>query len=378
MMGKMICRDCRSSYSLEDPRWRCACGSVLDIEFGAEIEKKSIVTRKTDLWRYREALPLRRDENIVSLGEGMTPLLEARVGGKEILIKLEQLFPTGSYKDRGAAVLISKAKELGITSVVEDSSGNAGCSIAAYSAAAGIDCHIYVPDNTSPAKTIQIEMYGARLHRIPGSREDAARAAIEAAGSIYYASHSWNPFFFQGTKTYAYEIWEQLGFAAPDNIVVPLGNGTLLIGAYLGFMDLLNLGLIDRMPRITAVQSMACAPLFLMFREGLDRVPEVEPGETLAEGIRIAAPVRGGQAVGIVRETGGEILTVSDGDIKKSLVELGKMGLYVEPTAACAVAAAAGSRLPDNGTVVVPLTGHGLKSTEKIMKIIAEKINCRP
>ncbi len=171
------------------------------------------------MWRFREALPIENDENIVSFQEGYTPLLPFQVEGRPILLKQEHLFPTGSFKDRGASVLISRAKELGVERVVEDSSGNAGAAIAAYAAQAGIACDIYVPDNTSPAKLAQIKLYGARLHKIPGSRENTAEAARDMAKDHFYASHVWNPYFFQGTKTFSFEIWEQLGGQAPDTIL---------------------------------------------------------------------------------------------------------------------------------------------------------------
>ena len=323
------------------------------------------------MWRYREALPIDRDDNVVSFGEGMTPLIPVELGPSSLLLKLDQLFPTGSYKDRGAAVLVSKAKELGIGRVVEDSSGNAGCAIAAYAAKAGIGCEILVPENTSPGKLSQILFYGASLRRIPGSREDTAAAALEAAETTYYASHSWNPFFFQGTKTFAYEVWEQLSFRAPDALLLPAGNGTLLIGSYIGFRDLKESGMVDRIPRHIAVQAENCAPLLVMFRDGLDAIPSIETRETIAEGVAIAAPVRGKEIVDIVRETGGEVLAVSDGEVESALLLLGSKGLYVEPTSALPVAAFLKFPGVRPGTVVAPLTGHGLKASEKMRKIVS-------
>ncbi len=323
------------------------------------------------MWRYREALPIDRDENIVSFGEGMTPMIPVALGPGSLLLKLDQLFPTGSYKDRGASVLVSKAKELGITRVVEDSSGNAGCAIAAYAASAGIGCEILVPESTSPGKLSQILLYGASLRKIPGSREDTAAAALAAAETTYYASHTWNPFFFQGTKTFAYEIWEQLSFRAPDALLLPAGNGTLLIGSYLGFRELEENGMVDRIPRHIAVQALNCAPLLAMFRDGLDAVPAIETRETIAEGVAIAAPVRGKEIVGIVRETGGEVLAVSDEEVENALLLLGRKGLYVEPTSALPVAAFLKFPGVRAGTVVAPLTGHGLKAGEKMQKIVS-------
>ena len=192
--------------------------------------------------------------------------------------------------------------------MVEDSSGNAGCAIAAYAAKAGIRCEILVPANTSPGKLAQILFYGAELNRIPGSREDTAKAALKAADSTYYASHSWNPFFFQGTKTFAYEVWEQMGFRAPDALLLPAGNGTLFIGSFIGFRELMEAGLIGKIPRHIAIQAEKCAPLLKMFRDGLETIPPIDAGETIAEGVAIAAPVRGKEILDIVRQTGGEVV----------------------------------------------------------------------
>jgi threonine synthase len=373
-MDRLICKGCGAGYPLDDLRWKCDCGSFLDIEFDFSFDIEKIQSRKPTLWRYREAIPMNKDENIISFNEGFTPLLELTIDGKRSLVKLEQLFPTGSFKDRGASVLMSKAKELGVNKVVEDSSGNAGCAVAAYSAKAGIECDIFVPEKTSPGKLAQIQMYGANMKKIPGSREDTARATLEAAKDSFYASHVWNPFFFQGTKTFAFEIWEQLNFSVPDMLIIPTGHGTLFIGAYLGFKDLLNQKLIAKLPRLIAVQPEACAPLYKMFHEKLKEVPRIEPKETMAEGIRIAEPLRAKQILDILLETEGQVIIVTEKEIERSLFEICKNGLYVEPTSAAAIAGFRKykSKSAAKETIVVPLTGHGLKSTEKVLKIFSK------
>jgi len=369
-MNRLVCRKCGGAYPLDDVRWKCDCGSFLDIEFEFSLDKERLWNRKRTLWRYREALPINRDENIITLHEGFTPLLESTIDGKKYVTKLEQLFPTGSFKDRGASVLVSKAKELGVTRVVEDSSGNAGCAIAAYSARAGIACDIFVPEKTSPGKLAQIQMYGAELKQIAGSREDTARAALEAAEGCFYASHVWSPFFFQGTKTFAFEVWEQLGFSVPDALIIPTGHGTLFIGAYLGFTDLLSQDLIPKLPKFIAVQPEGCAPIYEMFNQKLRKVPHIGPGETMAEGIRIAEPLRANQILDILAETKGEVIIVSDREIEASLFEICANGLYVEPTSAAAVAGFRKYKSAGQETIVVPLTGHGLKSTEKFLQLL--------
>jgi threonine synthase len=370
-MNQLVCRACGAVYALNDAHWKCDCGGLLDLDFSPVFDLDRIQSRPPSLWRYREALPIEEDASITSFGESITPLLPVDIHGRAVWIKQDHLFPSGSYKDRGATVLISKVRELGIHAVVEDSSGNAGCAVAAYCAKAGIGCDIYVPEETSPGKLAQIKMYGARLVKVPGSREATARAVWDAAQSTYYASHSWNPFFFQGTKTWAFEVCEQLGWRAPDTVVLPVGNGTLLLGAAIGFQELFQAGVTHSMPKLVGVQSEACAPLWLAYREGMHTLPSIEKRDTLAEGIAIAEPVRGPQLLEAVRATGGSFITVNDTEVKQSLTAICKQGFYIEPTSAATTAGlekylqtAAWDEL-----IVSVFTGHGLKSTEKMMKM---------
>ncbi len=371
-MTFLSCYRCGAQYSAASIRWKCDCSGLLDLVFQPAFGRAKIQSRPPALWRYREALPIDDDRHIITFGEGFTPLVLFNLGGVPVRIKQDQLFPTGSYKDRGAAVLVSKVHELGIGEVVEDSSGNAGCAIAAWCARAGVACQIFVPAATSPAKTAQIAMYGAQLTLVPGTREDTSRAVWEAAQSRYYASHSWNPFFFHGTKTWAFEVWEQLGWQAPDTVILPAGNGTLLLGAYIGFRELLQAGEIRRLPKIIAVQAENCAPLAKAFNEKLDFVPAVARQETLAEGIAIAEPARGVQILHAVRDSGGAFLTVSEQEIAASLRDVSRQGAYIEPTAAATTAAATRylRQKPDSELVITTFTGHGLKSTEKMLKIL--------
>jgi len=364
-MGSLVCQDCGATAPLNASIWRCECGGLLNTDFAPHFDLERIASRPPNLWRYREALPIGSEESVVSFGEGFTPLVEIDVGGRSVLAKQDYLFPTGSYKDRGAAVLVSKAVELGVRHVVEDSSGNAGCAIAAYCARAEIACDIYVPEATSEAKLAQIRAYGARLHRVPGSREQTARAALEAAANTYYASHSWNPFFFQGTKTFAFEVCEQLGWRAPDTVILPVGNGTLLLGCDAGFRELRDAGVIDGRPKIVAVQAAGCAPLADAFDVGQNEPVPVSPGATLAEGIAIAEPVRGAECVAAVRGTRGCFVRVGDSDIADALRDAGRMGLYIEPTAAATLAGAQAycATAAQDESIVVALTGSGLKST---------------
>lgn len=367
-MNALICRSCQTHFALNDLRWRCDCGGLLDLIYDTAFNRTELATRTKTLWRYREALPIEKDEHIVTFDEGFTPLTKIEYDHQTIYVKQEHLFPTGSYKDRGAALVISQAKALGINKVVEDSSGNAGAAIAAYCARAGIACDIYVPDSTSPAKLAQIQLYGAKLHAIPGTREDTTQAVQEAAQKEFYASHVWNPFFFHGTKTFAYEIWEQLGFQEPDAILIPTGNGTLLIGAYIGFCDLMQQQLVRKMPKLIAVQSEHCAPIKSQWDTSFTQIK----GDTLAEGIAIAQPARAEQMLEAIRETGGDVITVTDAETLTALKKMAKMGFYIEPTSATALAATTHYTNKEHERIVVPLTGHGLKATEKMLKAVAQ------
>lgn len=361
----LYCSLCGKEYDVNSVIWQCQCGGLLDLEFTPAFDKNQIKTRKPNLWRYREAIPIQEDGNIISFQEGFTPLIPIDFGEESILVKQDHLFPTGSYKDRGASVLISKAREIGVQHVVEDSSGNAGAAIAAYAAHANISSHIYVPQSTSPEKLLQIECYGSKLFKIPGDREDTAHAVMQAARSNYYASHSWNPFFFQGTKTFAYEIWEQLNWKVPDKIILPVGNGTLLLGAWIGFKDLLKAGMIDRLPKLIAVQSSNCAPLAIAFQNLQSKPAQVKSFPTLAEGIAIAEPVRGAQIIGAVKESHGHFITVDDQEIIRTLKLLHHKGFYIEPTAAVAITAFYKTKhfKKEKEVWVSVFTGHGLKSS---------------
>jgi threonine synthase len=303
------------------------------------------------------------------MNEGFTPLEEIEFNGGGVLIKIDYLFPTGSYKDRGATVLISKMKEWGVQKVVEDSSGNAGSAIAAYCAKAGIGCDIYVPQYTSPGKLIQIQAYGATLKRVEGSREKTAEKAMEAASKIPYASHCWNPFFLHGTKTFAFEVWEQMDWRAPDTLVLPIGHGTLFLGAYIGFKELKTAGMIKRIPKMVGIQSASCAPLYQAFKKGWRETRPIEKEETIAEGIAIADPVRGRQILEAIRETGGEVLAVTEKEIKVALKEMGRKGHFIEPTSSATIAGLKKylRKKRQNETVVSTLTGMGLKSAGKML-----------
>jgi threonine synthase len=321
------------------------------------------------LWRYRAALPPLRGEPI-TMGEGCTPLVPRRLGGAEALLKCEWFMPTGSFKDRGASVMLSLLRAEGVQAVLEDSSGNGGAAIAAYAAAGGMRAKIMVPASTSPAKTVQSRASGAEIELVPGSRQDCADAALREAANIFYASHNWHPYFLQGTKTLAYELWEDLGFQAPDNVIIPCGAGSNVLGCAIGFSELLRAGSIERLPRIFAAQPAHCAPIARAF---LDLEPE-PARPTIAEGTAIAQPLRLPECIGVLRQTQGGAVMLSEAAIAAATLDLAGRGIYVEPT--CAQAAAAFTKLLGIGTIrpeertVLVLTGTGLKATSRVAELL--------
>ena len=367
------CPACGAHLTADRPIWRCACGSHLNLSPGRGLARGEIVADEASLWRYRAALALAHPP-LVSLGEGWTPLVERRWRGARVLLKLESQMPTGSFKDRGTAVMLHHLFEVGVGPIHEDSSGNAGASIATYAAAAGLPCTVYVPAAAPRGKIVQIAATGAAVRAIPGSRQAVTDAALAATGDSFYASHNWQPFFIEGTKTLAYELWEQLGFGVPDNILVPTGYGSNILGLERGFEELLQRGEVDRRPRLFAVQAANCAALAAAWAaDAADFVP-FTPAATVADGIATAHPVRTKEVLTALRQSRGGVVAVPEADIAPALRALGRLGLYVEPTAATAGAAL--SMLLDNGTIrpeettVAILTGHGLKATDAVAALL--------
>lgn len=363
----------RETYPIDVPRWRSDAGRPLMITPLPGLSRGDIDTTERSLWRYAAALPVAVADP-VSLGEGCTPLVRRPWRGGQAHFKLEWFAPSGSFKDRGAAVMLSILRQQGITAVLEDSSGNGGAAVATYAAAAGMRAKILVPASTSPAKTVQMRAAGAEVELVPGTRQDTADAAVAQAEQIFYASHNWQAHFLQGTKTLAYELWEDLGFSAPDNVIIPCGAGSNVLGCDIGFGELLRRGAIERLPRLFAVQPAHCAPLHAGFEAGADDFLPITPRPTLAEGASIAQPARGREVLAALRRSEGGTVAVSEAAIEAALMELARAGLYVEPT--CAMAAAALTDLTARGTIradettVVVLTGTGIKATPRIAELL--------
>ncbi len=371
MAGMISYRDPRSgaTYPIDTPRWCGAHGEPLLLTPGKGIGRHEVDVSTRSLWRYRAAFPFAvRDP--ITMGEGCTPLLPRTLHGGTAHLKCEWFMPTGSFKDRGASVMLSMLRDQRVLAVLEDSSGNGGAAISAYAAAGGMKATIMAPSSTSPAKTVQMRAHGAAVELIPGTRQDTSAAAEARAASVFYASHNWHPFFLEGTKTLAYEMWEDLGFAAPDNVIVPCGAGSNVLGCWIGFAELLRAGAIDAMPRLWAAQPVNCGPIAAAAL-GVQPGP-VQP--TIAEGTAIAAPIRLPEVVAALRETGGGAVLLTEAEIAAEVLHLATMGIYVEPTCAQAAAAfgtlLATGQIVANQTTVVVLTGTGLKATPRLAELL--------
>ena len=379
-----ICSACGKSYDEKELLWRCPCGAHFSLDKSFSMNRSMIDGNYHGFWRYHRALPIEDVDSAVKMGEQFTPLIKRGWNGGEIYFKYD-ILPTGSYKDRGVAVMLNRLRELGVRSVYEDSSGNAGASIAGYCAAAGIPCEVIVPESTSRGKCVQIEAYGAALTKIPGPRNATSMAAEERGENScdkhenIYASHNWSPYFAHGVKTWAFEIWEQLFLTSsgePDAVVVPAGQGSLVLGAWYAFGDLMRGGAVKKIPRIYAVQGSSCAPIYDAWSRGLQNVPDAEPpeGKCIAEGIVSTHIIRGAELLDAIRRSGGAALAVDDEKTVEALLKLAKIGIYVEPTSAVAAAAidelyASGRVLPGE-CIVVLLSSSGLKTTPYIQEIL--------
>jgi threonine synthase len=352
-------------YDINEARWRGDDGTPLMVSALAGITRDDVDSTERSQWRYRAALPLTL-ERYVSLGEGCTPLLPTELDNIPVLIKPEWFNPTASFKDRGTTVMVSVVASQGITEILEDSSGNGGSSVAAYAAAAGISARILAPESTSAAKILQSRIHGAQIELVPGNRTATSDEAVRQAAGRFYASHNWHPYFLQGTKLLAYEIWEDLGFTAPDNVVVPAGAGSLVLGCFIGFTELVASGAISRIPRILVAQPENCSPLARAFAAGTTTTSDGDWAPTLAEGASITRPVRDREVLAAVAGSGGGFQTVSEEQIPTAVRLLAAKGLYAEPTSSIAAAALPGfvrqGLIRSGETTVMILSGSGLKA----------------
>ena len=381
------CIGCGREYPGSSRLYTCpSCGDLLDLvyELGDEVSEipwlKDYDLRPLGVWRYRELLPIEDYGKIVSMDEGGTRLLRCRnlereleVG--EIYVKCEGDNPTGSFKDRGMTVGVTKAVEVGAKTTVCASTGNTSSSLAAYSARAGLECVVLVPaGKIALGKLSQAIAHGARVLAVRGGFDDCLRIVKALSrDERFYLLNSINPFRLEGQKTAAYEIYEQLSGAIPDRLIIPVGNAGNIVAYWKGFRDLKNLGLIDDLPRFVGVQAEGAAPIYKAFIEGADEVEPIKDVETAATAIRIGNPVNWKRALRAVRETGGLMAAVSDEEILRAQrILASREGIFTEPAGAAPIAflmkAAEEGLIAGDERVVCVATGHGLKDPDIIIK----------
>ncbi len=388
---EIVCPRCDNHFPLGQLLNLCACGSPLLVRYDLKkaataLSRAALQGRAPTLWRYREVLPLNDNANRVSLGEGFTPLLEAKtlareLGLQRLWIKDEAQNPTGSFKDRGLSVAISLAKELGVTKAAIPSAGNAGGSLAAYAARAGIEAHVFMPKDTPAANQIEAQQYGAHLTLVDGLINDCGRIIAErkAAEGWFDVSTLKEPYRVEGKKTMGYEIAEQLNWTLPDVIIYPTGGGTGLIGMWKAFQEMEELGWIgSKRPRMVSVQAAGCAPIVKAFIEGKETAEPWPQAKTVASGLRVPQAVADFLMLRALRESNGTALSVSDDEMLAEIPRVGRAeGIFFCPEGAACVAAL--RRLIPQGwvkpsdEVLIFNTASGLKYLDVIRDNLVNK-----
>jgi threonine synthase len=383
---EIVCPRCQKRFALSQLLNLCPCGSPLLVRYDlttarAQFRPSLLSGRIASLWRYRETLPLQHDDNLVSLGEGFTPLLAAKslareVGLKRVWIKDEAQNPTGSFKDRGLCLAITMAKELGVKKVAIPSAGNAGGSLSAYAARAGIEAHVFMPRDTPIANQIEAQQYGAKLTLVDGLINDCGRLIAEkkSAEGWFDLSTLKEPYRVEGKKTMGYEIAEQLDWNLPDVIIYPTGGGTGLIGMWKAFQEMEELGWIgSKRPRMVSVQASGCAPIVRAFDAGQESAEPWQNAQTIASGLRVPAAVADFLMLRALRESSGTALSVSDDAMLAEIPRVGRAeGIFFCPEGAACVAAL--RRLAENRwikpgeEVVIFNTASGLKYLDVLQR----------
>ena len=333
------CTKCGKFTPVSSHTPACSCGGLFSLNnIIPKFDEKLIDKSEWSLFRYRALMSIEGESwREVTMGEGRTPIIQF---DKDVLVKMDYMMPTLSFKDRGAATLVAHMKHIGVNKCVQDSSGNAGVAVAAYCARVGIACEIFVPEGTSPKKISMIEAFGAKAIVVPGTRDhcaDVCREKVVNEGA-YYANHVFNPFFYEGTKSYIYETYEQL-HRIPENIFIELGNGTLFIGAVLALEHLYASEVIDHFPQLIAVQASSCAPFYETVERKLEEIAQITPTPTLAEGIAIGRPARAEEILNMIHRHNIRVVTAPENEILPARKRLAQRGIYVEHTTAAALAA---------------------------------------
>jgi threonine synthase len=367
---RIVCINCGKEAETERPDSKCKhCGDLLEVSISTKAGRRALFERRgPGIWRFAAALPFRAGTIPISLGEGGTPLVRLENVGRglqlvDLYAKNDGQNPTGSFKDRGISVAVTRAKALGAKALVCASTGNTAASLAAYGAKAGIKAVVVVPKSgVASGKLGQAFAYGARVFGVEGSFDDALRLVLDLvkADEAFYLMNSLNPFRIEGQKVAAFEIYEQLG-GVPDFVVLPVGNAGNISAIWKGFKELRANGITRSTPKMIGVQAEGAAPFARAFVSRRQVVPVMKP-QTVASAIKIGNPVSWKKAMRAVEESGGKVLTVSDEEIMEARRELGAQeGLLVEAASAAPFAALRKLKLPKNANVICVATGNGLK-----------------
>ena len=372
----LICTRCGATYERDRRVNVCtACGGALFARYHARrLERDAAAERPRTIWRWHETMPVEDPAHIVSLGEGGTPLLPAerlgaRGGFADLRIKDESGNPTGSFKARGLSAAVSKAKELGYTKLALPTAGNAGGAAAAYAAKAGMECHVFMPDDTPRVFRVECERYGAELTLVPGLIDDCGRIVAERAPreGWHDVSTLKEPYRVEGKKTLGYELAEDLGWELPDAILYPTGGGTGLIGMWKAFEEMEEMGWIGgKRPKMFAIQAEGCAPIPKAFAEGRDVSERFPNARTYASGLRVPKAFADYLILRYVRASGGAAVSVTDDEMRRACDEIGASeGIFAAPEGGAAWAAAkrlaAAGRLDRASRIVLFNTGSGFK-----------------
>ena len=392
----MQCIGCGAEYPINEIIYNCErCGDLLEVRVDEKALKEKIETgewrlRPISVWKYKEFLPVFDETKIVTLREGGTPLYRCERLGKELgvenlYVKNEGANPTGSFKDRGMTVGVSKALELGVKAVVCASTGNTSASLAAYAAKAGLPCIVLIPaGKVALGKLAQAMMYGAIVVGVRDNFDVALQMAVSASKKVgLYLLNSINPFRIEGQKTAAFEICDQLEWQVPDRVVLPVGNAGNITAYWKGFRELKALGLVEKLPKMVGVQAAGASPIAKAFASNRATIEPVKDPETVATAIRIGNPVNWKRALNALRGSNGTALTVTDDEIIKAQKLLArKEGIFIEPASAASIAGL--KKLVENGevnvdeTIVCVATGHGLKDPEAAVRACEEIIEIEP
>jgi len=376
---KIVCSKCNAEYDINSILTLCRCGAPLLVDYDYKkassiLARNGLEKRPRTMWRYREVLPVQDENNIVTLGEGGTPLLPSKsigqsLGLKNLYFKDESVNPTGSFKARGLGMAVSRAKELGIGKVIIPTAGNAGSAVAAYAARAGIECMIVMPDDVPAPFLVDCVYHGARIEQVAGSIKDCGVLAAELSQKEGWFSMATlkEPYRIEGKKTMGYELAEQFDYNLPDAVIYPTGGGTGLIGMWKAFDEMEKLGWINnRRPKMIAVQAKGCAPIPKAFNDGQDHADEWENPQTLAAGLRVPSAVGDFLILRAIRESDGTAMAVSDTEIIENTKELGsREGVFAAPEGGASLAClkhliSDGFVKPDE-RIVVFITGSGYK-----------------